>query len=262
MKPTKLALYWKLSGIVFAAITLLWLSGCKGAEGPTGPPGPKLTGTLKGFVSLVSENGTFQTDASGVAVSVSGTTISANSDVNGKFQLDNVETGTYEIVYTKGSYGVFKRQGISFASGGTAGLSSVTLGTIPVSSPIPVLTPTSTSGVSVTVNGALTTAATTAQYYRVYLGKTSTIDPLNPSTFVSSQFATVAANSSAFQSPPSWSVATLRSFGIIASNTPNLWFVCYPYNQYCSSYTDINTNVSVYPAVTSQGSSPVSATTP
>ena len=241
---------------------VMYLAGCKGADGPAGPAGPKLTGTLKGFVSLVNVDGTFQTDASGVVVSVTGTSISATSDVNGKFQLDNVETGTYEIVYTKSSYGTLKRQGISFASGGTAGLSPVTLGTIPVSSPIPVLTPTSTSGVNVTVNGALTTAATTAQYYRVYLGKSSTIDPLNPSTFIASQQATVAANTSAFQTAPSWSVATLRSFGIIASSTPNLWFVCYPYNPYCSNYTDINTNVSVYPAVTSQGSSPVSATTP
>ncbi len=240
-------------------ISIFFLIGCKG---PAGPAGPKLEGSLTGFVTLINVDGTYQTDMSGVTVTITGTSASATTDVNGKFTLTNVATGTYEIVYTKASYGILKHQGVSFASGGTASLGGVTLGVIPVSSPIPVLTPTSTSGTSVTVKGALTSAATTVQYYQVYLGKSSTINPLDPTTYVTSQAASVNANSSSFSSILTWTVANLRSFAIINSTTANLWFVCYPYNPNCASYVDINTNVVVYPAVTSQGSSPVSATTP
>jgi len=237
----------------------IFLGSCKGT---TGPAGPLLTGTLTGFVKLINVDGTPQTDQSGVTISVTGTKDTATSDVNGKFELKNVETGTYEIDYSKSTYGSYKMQAVTFASGGDGALPPVTLGAIPVSSPIPVIKATSSSGVSVTVSGSITTAATSVQFYMVYMGKSSNINPLDPTTYINSQAAQINAQSSAFQTSAIWSLSNLRSLGIINSTTPNLWFVCYPYNPNGSSYTDIYTNITVYPAVTSQGSSAVSASTP
>ncbi len=174
--------------LLLYVVIIFSLIGCKGADGPAGPAGPKLKGTLAGFVYLVNINGSYQTDMSGVTISLAGTSVSGTSDVNGKFEITNVETGTYEVIYTKTAYGIFKKQGVSFASGGLASLGGVSLGIIPVSSPIPVLTATTSAGVSVTVNGTLTSAATSAQYYRVYMAKTSTINPLDPTTYLASSW--------------------------------------------------------------------------
>lgn len=247
--------FWRKPFVIVMVFFMVYLSGCKGADGPAGP---KLKGTLLGFIILNDLTGTRQADLSGVTVSGAGVT--ATTDVDGKFALNDVETGTYEIVSSKSGYGSYKAQGVSFASGGTAYLGTITLGQIPTSSPIPTIQGSSTQNVSVTVTGTLSAAATSVQYYVMYLGKTNTIDPLNPSTYISNTTTVVSQGGTTFN--VTWSVATLRSLGIINSTTPNLSFVCYPYNTFCNSYTDIFTNRRVYPAITTTGSTTISVQTP
>ncbi|HYF71014.1 MAG TPA: carboxypeptidase regulatory-like domain-containing protein [Ohtaekwangia sp.] len=55
----------------------------------------------------------------GVTITIEGKDplIVRTSDSNGKFTVDDLETGTYNLVYTKPGYGTFKMLGYSFVGG-------------------------------------------------------------------------------------------------------------------------------------------------
>ena len=84
----------------------LTVTGCKGEKGdigslgpggptgPPGPPGPTLTGTIRGFVTLRKENGTFDPIRNKVSVLIEGTAITDTSDSTGRWQLDSVSSGS------------------------------------------------------------------------------------------------------------------------------------------------------------------------
>lgn len=93
-------------------------TGATGAAGPVGPVGPNLVGSLVGFVNPYDEFGRSQAK-SGVTVTVENTTplITATTDANGRFELLNVKSGTYNIAYNKAGFGTYKVQGYPHAGG-------------------------------------------------------------------------------------------------------------------------------------------------
>ena len=116
--------------LIFYILVNILMVGCKGDKGDvglTGPQGPILTGNISGFVELHSKDFLRYSDNSGVEVSVEGTNISTTTDINGRWTLSNLSTGTYNIVFTKTGFGNIKKIGYQFAGGGTAYLDKIIL---------------------------------------------------------------------------------------------------------------------------------------
>ena len=131
----------KFACIIFG--TAILLTGCKGKDGDPGPAGAagssgqNLTGNIVGFVNSVDENGQ-QLAKAGVLVTVDGSTpaITATSDADGRFTLNNVRNGTYNLTFTRTGYSTFRRLGVGHVGGdqatflGIATLSQVSTQTI------------------------------------------------------------------------------------------------------------------------------------
>lgn len=215
-----------------------------------GPAGPKLIGTVVGFVDLVDVTGTKQANKAGVVVTLTGTGISATSDANGRFELLNVETGTYEVVYTATGWGTYKNPSFSFASGGTGLLSKVTIGQVPTYFPVSLVGVT-TAGTRVTVTCALdTTGVTDAREFIVFLGTASTVNGADPTTYVGYK---LTQNQPATRTSVdlNWTVAELGELGIVAASLPTLYVIGYGVNDNgVSVYRETTTaNRVVFPAI-------------
>jgi hypothetical protein len=110
--------------LFLAALTALMVS-CKGNDGAEGPAGPVLTGSISGYVYLVDQNDSLLSNRSGVTVSLNGTNISTTSDSTGKWTLNNVQTGVYEITLNKSGFDSFIVPSQQFVGGGTLYLGDV-----------------------------------------------------------------------------------------------------------------------------------------
>src|ERR1051325_6030649 len=82
-------------------LSLLFLVGCGNSINP------QLTGTMVGYVVAIDSTGSSH-DNSGVKISIDGTSYSTLSDSKGRWQLDNVIPGTYNISFTKENYAMEK----------------------------------------------------------------------------------------------------------------------------------------------------------
>lgn len=102
----------KLFKILLASYILIFLFGCDKNEEDI-----FLVGDIVGFVSLIDETGNGVEDKSGVNVSIEGLARSAKTNKEGRFELSNVPAGTYNIIYEKNGYGLYKRFGYQFIGG-------------------------------------------------------------------------------------------------------------------------------------------------
>jgi hypothetical protein len=71
---------------------------------------------IQGMILLYDEEGNRQTDMSGVTVSIDNSTVSTNTGIDGKWTLDSIPYGTYDISYTKQGYGTGKIMGLYHAA--------------------------------------------------------------------------------------------------------------------------------------------------
>ena len=99
-------------------------AGIQGPTGPTGPQGPegaRLRGDIAGKALLTNTRGNLIQDHSGVLVTVKGTEplITATSNAAGSYTLSAVPTGTYDLVYTKATYGRHEVNGFKQVGGTT-----------------------------------------------------------------------------------------------------------------------------------------------
>lgn len=107
----KVALAAMVTSVLAFSLTLNCFTG------PTGPAGPSLSGTLSGYVVLVSSDGSQPTNRSGVLVTLSPTGLNAQTDSTGKWIIPSVQTGTYNISYSKTGYGISKSIATQFVGG-------------------------------------------------------------------------------------------------------------------------------------------------
>lgn len=141
----------KFSQLVFATLCAgTLLGGCKGKDGEPGPAGPAgagLSGNVVGFVYPFDEFGRPQAK-SGVTVTAENTNplVTATTDANGRYELVNLKSGTYNFAYSKAGYGTYKVQGYPHAGGDQPaflydrqiiGISTTTVTGFSISSPQP-----------------------------------------------------------------------------------------------------------------------------
>lgn len=94
-------------------------TGPGGAVGPTGPAATRPKGDIVGFVTLFDEFGTRLTDNASLTVTVEGSAsaVSGVTNADGKYTLNSVESGTYNLIFRRAGLGEFKRLSIQHLGG-------------------------------------------------------------------------------------------------------------------------------------------------
>jgi hypothetical protein len=84
------------------------------------PVGEVKKGNITGQVILFDAEGNQAADNSGVAVSADNTSINAKTAANGRWVLDSVPAGTYDVSYAKAGYGTVKTMGLNHQANNNA----------------------------------------------------------------------------------------------------------------------------------------------
>jgi hypothetical protein len=107
-------------------VLLSFLTGCTDQTNS-----PVLTGSMTGFVILYNEDGSEANNFSGVYVTLEGTNHFGVSDSSGKFLIQNVSAGIYNIVFSKEGFGTYKIIAQEFTGGGEAYYGYIYLSKVP-----------------------------------------------------------------------------------------------------------------------------------
>ncbi|WP_439505169.1 carboxypeptidase-like regulatory domain-containing protein [Sediminibacterium sp.] len=105
--------------IVF--IILIYI-GCSKNSSTNSIPVPNLVlaqqnrANIQGMIVLYDEEGSRQADMSGVTVSIDNSSVSTQTGPDGKWKLDSIPYGTYDISYAKEGYGTGKIMGLYHAA--------------------------------------------------------------------------------------------------------------------------------------------------
>lgn len=115
----------KFSGALIAIVSFYFLVSC------TETVAPVLTGSISGFISLHEEDGTPIKDRSGVRVSIEGRSNVAFTNTDGRYKLENVSAGIFNIIYEKEGFGLNKIIAREFVGGGDAFIYELLLSKLP-----------------------------------------------------------------------------------------------------------------------------------
>src|SRR2546430_1809785 len=99
--------------LAFASAASSISSGCKETVVTAAP------GNIVGNVQLFDTLGQALDDQSGVTVSLPGSSLSAQSDLSGKWNIQNVPPGIYSIYFSKDNFSSWKEWNIQFVGNGT-----------------------------------------------------------------------------------------------------------------------------------------------
>jgi hypothetical protein len=253
--------------LTFTALAVvMFLAACKktgpmgdaGATGANGVAGPKLKGNVVGFVTLFDEFGTRLADNAGFKITVASSNPekSATTDADGKYLLTDVETGTYNLDFTKVGFGLFKRMSVVHI-GGTAPTSLgnnnlwQTAQTIVTN-----LTAVAGVGDTVIISAKATpvqpTGSSTSLQRRVrfFFGRTNTVT-----------YLTYAATFNQILIPSggdgSFTLKLRRSNFQVFNAGETCHIIGYGLSPLENFYTDVNTNVGIYSGVNVAGVSNV-----
>ena len=106
--------------VAVAAMAVILFTACKKeyTTNETNILAPK-ENDIVGFVTLFDEFGTRLGDNAGMKIAVENSTpaLEATTDATGKFLLPKVKAGTYNLLYTKTGFGLFKRLSVTHAGG-------------------------------------------------------------------------------------------------------------------------------------------------
>lgn len=92
---------------------------CIGKKGEVGPVGTSLLGTISGYVELYKTPYTKERSFAGATITAFNATTTAIgiSDSIGRYHINNLKTGTYNIMATKDTFGIYKQYGFQLIGG-------------------------------------------------------------------------------------------------------------------------------------------------
>jgi len=114
-----------LSRVLIIIVMFAFLVSC------TETVAPVLTGNISGFINLYEEDNTRINDRSGVKVYIEGRNNYAYTNKDGRYTIENVEAGIFNIVFAKEGFGLYKIIAREFVGGGDAYLYSIGLTKLP-----------------------------------------------------------------------------------------------------------------------------------
>lgn len=242
-----------LAGIAVLSITACKKEGPQGPQGPAGPAGPALSGSLVGYVSVYDSYGNIQKSDS-VTVSITGSSNSAITDSLGKFTITNLNTGTYEINFSKTSYQSTKIPSLNFVGGGTQYITGKISITQAPSFTLSSLNFTNNFGI-ITYTVTANTSDPKARKVIIFLSKNSNVSS-TPSSYEGTIIANISAGSS--NAVGTISSSTLSQFGINSGDT--VYAIAYPISNAnnASVYFDVNTGKTFYNNINVSGATPIS----
>lgn len=210
---------------------------------------PVLTGDITGFVFLQDHESQQIKDRSGVKVSIEGRQNFTYTDSNGKYRLENISAGIFNIVFEKEGYGLYKIIAREFPGGGEAYLHSLTLFELPAFevSSVTIVKSSNNLIIQGSVTGVL-------NYYRnvlIFFDKTSNVSN-DPKNYLTLRSGYVYADSSQFSSYifdyKNWFI----NKGFLNDST--IYLAAYSSTDYWGGYPDPETGRYFYTGV---GSNPV-----
>lgn len=118
------------------SLTIIFLScegpqGEQGLTGPQGTTGQNLTGSLSGFINLWDLNGYRLHPSSLASVSIDGKNVAVNCDSTGRWQIDSLEIGTYDLNFKMNGFGTYIKKSFQFVGGSNIFYGIVTLDQLP-----------------------------------------------------------------------------------------------------------------------------------
>ena len=172
----------------YCSITIISLTsllsvilGCKGETGPTGPSGPLLTGNIEGYAILYHEYDYAYPNSSGITVSLEGTTMSTMTDSTGWWKLQDITTGTYNIIFEKIGFFSKKIYSVQFVGGGTLYLNQKNYA--PVLFELPSFTISSikysSTNSSINIDGKISSASRFGRYIFILMDTSRLVDKNN-----------------------------------------------------------------------------------
>lgn len=121
----------KLNSSLTCILICISFLACKKETKRTPGGAPALLGAVNGIVKLYDESGEAMTNLSGVVVTIPGTSISFTTIEDGKYLLNGVPAGTYNIKYSKKGFGYAIEQ-VLVTGNGTLNLDFVDLHQLPI----------------------------------------------------------------------------------------------------------------------------------
>ena len=200
------------------------------------------TGTIVGFVYL-NENTPYKVnDHSNISVVFENTNFATLTDSLGKWQMNNVPQGIYDIKFSKAEFCTFKKQGFQFVGDGTTSAGNVYLRKLPTFS---VFNVSDSMGVDRVVVTFSMSDSGLNQYVRYFIGKTTNVEANTP-FYTFEDIVYVPTGKTTF----SFSVfkSDFDYFGLKSGE--KVYMKIYPANAgFPISYQDIYTGVRVFPTL-------------
>lgn len=259
--------------LCFLAVSMSIITACKGPQGDIGPQGTsgtigatgkdanRLKGDITGFVNLSDEIGnSIAKDGMKVTLVGSSPEISGTTNEDGKYELKGVESGTYDLTFTKTNFGTFRRLSVAHLGGNAPtflGSNNLWETAKTVVSKLSV----EVKGMSILVSGASTpvmpagTAASLQRRARVFFGRDDKVSFLNyVSTF--NQFLIPGGNDGTF----TLSLINANFSGFKSGD--KVFIICYGISPLENAFTDIVTGRTIFSGVNPTASNVVSVTLP
>jgi hypothetical protein len=219
-------------------------------------PDPDTVANINGSVLLFTEGNALASTNSGMKVSVEGlgSQFSVLTDAAGKFVLENVPFGTYNLVYEKEGYGTFKRPGVEHKAGGTVLTDIPSLGQLSTTKVTDFKA--NPSGLSVQVIATTDPGGNSGnrRYVRFFFSTQSSVSSTNYQVF-SSTFIS--------QENPFGRVFTGNELAALGLTPGTVVFIrAYGDSVFSNSYVDPVTNKTVFPNLNPTSAPAVSVTIP
>lgn len=163
---------------------------------------PVLTGSISGFVDLYEEDGSQINDKSGVKISIEGRNNFAFTNSDGRYHLENVSAGIFNIVYEKEGFGLNKIIAREFVGGGNAFINSIPLLKLPNFNVTSLNIIKAQGSSDLTISGNISNAKSYSRYVISFFGKSENVSN-DPQNYLMATHIYVYRDSTTFTS--SWS---------------------------------------------------------
>jgi len=229
---------------LFTVLVLIAFQGCKKDSDKN--PDPVLSGKITGQLRLTDELGVELSDNSNMGITTEAGSV-GNSTAAGTYEINNLASGTYNLIYSKVGYGTYKRFNVQVLSGSNAtilnGIDFLGQKSTTEISALDVNFNAIDSTYNIECSIAPVPDAINQRAFRLFFGKTNTISAQDYQFTPSNTWLSSTASGQITGYPRS----QLYNNGFTAGET--VYVIAYGESIRTNSYTDPLTNKKVFPNI-------------